>query len=316
VVVKGALLNPREMLENRLGGVVNITRPDGLFPFPQAPMNPFVYQTINLLDQDKEQNSSVSKLGQGLNRDAISNQNSEGLVENLVGLGERRKKIIARNFANNFLIPLALEVYRLVLENEDRKKIIELAGNWVEVEPKAWKERKDCLCVLKLGYGEQSKEANKWLAYHKFMSSDPQLAPMYPPVQKFNVMKKVLEAEGVRDLQAVIAAPPAEMNKFEPPQPDPKFLAEVDELKARAEATRGKVQLATAEAQWQKTLDQMQTEFQKTQEMLKLVLSQREQERKEFDSQTKAEIAHRELDIIEATPASETKESHIVSPNS
>ena len=122
MVVKGALVNPKEMLENRVGGVVNVTRPDGVYPYPQSGLNPFVFQTIGLLDAATEEVTGQSKLSQGLNKDAVSTQNSEGLVENLVSLSQQRQKIVARNFANNFLIPLYLEVYRLVIENERKKK--------------------------------------------------------------------------------------------------------------------------------------------------------------------------------------------------
>jgi hypothetical protein len=316
MVVKGALVNPREMLENRLGGVVNVTRPDGVFPYPQSNLNPFVFQTIGLLDEDKEDATGISKLSQGLNKDAISNQNSEGLVENLVSLSQQRQKIVARNFAVNFLVPLALEVYQLVLENEKTENIVELAGNWVPIDPQKWKERKDCSVALKLGYGEQAKEAQKWLVTHKFLSSDPSLSPMYPAVQRYNVIKKALEAEGVKDIASVIAAPPAELNQFQPPQPDPKLLAEIEELKARAAATQKKMELQEMEFGWQRKLDEANHELAKKEALLELVLRQREEERKDFEVKTKAEIAHRELDIVESTPPTEVKQSNIVSPNS
>lgn len=315
-VTKGALVNPREMLENRLGGVVNVTRPDGVLPLEQAPLNPFVFQTVGLLDADKEQNSSISKLSQGLNREAISNQNSEGLIDNLVGLGDRRKKMIARNFANDFLIPLALEVYRLVIENEKEEKVFEVAGNFIKIDPSKWKQRVDCSCVLKLGYGEQKKESQKWLVWHKFLTSDPSLAPMYPPIQRYNTLTKALRADGVKDVQAHIAAPPQEMNKFQPPQPDPKLVAEVENLKSMVAEREKKLAQKDAEIGWNQKFQQMQHDLQKTQEMLQLVLDRAEQERKDFDSKTKAEIAHRELDILEEQEPTETKQTNIVSPNS
>ena len=42
MVVKGGLTNPRELIDNRVGGLVNVTRlmPS---PMPQAPLNPFVF---------------------------------------------------------------------------------------------------------------------------------------------------------------------------------------------------------------------------------------------------------------------------------
>jgi hypothetical protein len=105
-VVKGALTNPRELLDNRIGGLVNVTRNDGIFPLPQAPLNPFVFQTIEMLDSDKEDVTGVSRLSQGLNKDAISTQNSQGMVEQLIGASMQRQKTIARAFAQQFLKPI------------------------------------------------------------------------------------------------------------------------------------------------------------------------------------------------------------------
>lgn len=65
----------------------------------------------------------------GLKKDAISKQNSTAMVEQLATMSQQRQKIIARNFANQFVRPLFHEIYRLVVENEDQEKIVELVGS-------------------------------------------------------------------------------------------------------------------------------------------------------------------------------------------
>ena len=134
-VVKGGLTNPRELLDNRVGGIVNVSRPDAINPMPQAPLNPFIFQTIKMLDEDKEDTTGVSRLSQGLNKDAISKQNSAAMVEQLATMSMQRQKIIARNLANQFVKPLFQEIYTLVVENEEEDKVIEVAGNFIQVSP-------------------------------------------------------------------------------------------------------------------------------------------------------------------------------------
>ena len=51
------------------------------------------------------------------------------MVEQLATMSQQRQKIIARNFANQFVRPLFHEIHRLVVENEDHEKIVELAGS-------------------------------------------------------------------------------------------------------------------------------------------------------------------------------------------
>ena len=49
MVTKGGLTNPRELIDNRVGGLVNVTSPDAIAPMPQASLNPFVFQTLEAL---------------------------------------------------------------------------------------------------------------------------------------------------------------------------------------------------------------------------------------------------------------------------
>jgi hypothetical protein len=39
-------MNPRELLDNRLGGVVNVRRPDSVQPMEQNPLNPYVFNVL------------------------------------------------------------------------------------------------------------------------------------------------------------------------------------------------------------------------------------------------------------------------------
>lgn len=311
-VVKGSLLNPRELLDNRIGGVVNVTRPDGIMPLAQASLNPFVFQTIQLLDEDKEDTTGISKLSQGLNKDAISKQNSEAMVEQLVGLSQQRQKIVARNFANHFLIPLYLEVYRLVIENEDKQKVVELAGEWMEITPSRWAERLDVQVALKLGYGEQEGEAKKYLALHQMLTADPGIQPMYGLEQRYNMLRAFLENSGVKNVNDFLVPP----QQVQPPQPDEMQMLQIELQKKQMELQERQVMVSEAKAANDAKMDQMSQDMERMKTMINLMVQQREIERKEFDSKSRAEIAKTELQMLKANEPTETKQTQIVSPNS
>ena len=217
MVVKGGLTNPRELIDNRVGGLVNVSRPDAISPMPQAPLNPFVFQTLQQLDQDLEDNTGISRLSQGLSKDAISKQNSAAMVEQLTTMSQQRQKVIARHFAS-FVKHLFHEIYRLVVENEDQQKIIEIAGGYVQVNPQAWKEKRDTVVELKLGYGEADREAQKRLALHSLFSQDPSLQPMYSPQNRYALMKSILEQQGILNVEEYLTPP----EMIPPPQPNPQ----------------------------------------------------------------------------------------------
>lgn len=309
MVVKGALTNPKELIENRIGGLVNVTRPDGILPLPQAGLNPFVFQTIQLLDEDKEEATGVSKLSQGMNKDAVSKQNSQAMVENLVSLSQQREKIIARNFAYQFVKELYLEVYRLVISNEKKEKIIQIAGSFERIYPSTWDERMDVAVELKLGYGEQEQDSQKYLAYHQMMTQDPAMAPMYKAENKYNVIRAILDKNGIKNISEFITSP----DQIEPPQPDPMMLKqiELEERKVAAQEALAKAQMAKVEAN--ASMDAMRIELDKMKHELNEYKTERELERKEFDSTSRAAIATEELSIAKNSPPESVKA--IISPN-
>jgi hypothetical protein len=311
-VVKGALTNPKELLENRVGGLVNITRPDGIFPLPQPGLNPFVFQTIQMLDDDKEEVTGVSKLSQGLNKDAISKQNSAGMVENLVTLSQQREKIMARNFANQFIRPLYLEVYRLVLANEKKEKVVRVAGDFVRIDPQEWDEEVTCTVELHLGYADQGREAQKVLAALGMLGQDPAIARMMTDDNKYYAATQFLQKSGFKDAGLLITDP----KKIPAPQPDPikMKMLEIEERKVAVQEAVAANSKEKVEGHIQ--IEQVKTSLDRLSLQLENMRKTRELDIKEFDSTSKAAIAVQEMEqakeMVAADPASGRA---IVSPN-
>jgi len=297
MVVKGGLTNPRELIDNRVGGLVNVSRPDAIQPMQQAPLNPFIFQTINMLDEEKEDTSSVSSLSQGLNKDAISKQNSAGMVEQLVTMSQQRMKIIARNFANQFVKPLFHEVYRLVVENEQYEKVVDIAGGFVQIDPRNWKEKRDVMVEMKLGYGEQEREAQKFLAVHTLFSQDPSLQPMYGLENRYAMMKKMLEQQGILNVDEYLTRP----EELQPPQPDPAqqmaMQMQVKQMELQERQTAVAEQKAMADAQ--QAAAKIDLEAAKAQSQF--ALQEDQQDLREAEFAHKKKIDEGELEILKVT---------------
>ena len=257
VVVKGGLTNPRELIDNRVGGIVNVTRPDALSPMQQATLNPFVFQTIKMLDEDKEDTSGVSRLSQGLNKDAISKQNSAAMVEQLATMSQQRQKIIARNFANNFLKPLFSMVYQICVENENEEKIVELAGRYVAVNPAQWADRRDVMVEFNLGYGEQDAQIQKQLGFHQLFAADPTLAQMYGPEQKFKMLASILDKAGIKNVADYLIDPAT----MPPQQPDPAQQMQLAMAQKQLEIQERQTAVAEIKAQFNQEIARMRLEL-------------------------------------------------------
>lgn len=292
-VVKGGLSNPRELIDNRVGGIVNVSRPDAINPMPQAPLNPFIFQTIQMLDEDKEDTTGVSRLSQGLNKDAISKQNSAAMVEQLASMSQQRQKIIARNFANNFLKPLYQMIYQLVVENEPDAKIVEIAGDFVEVSPAAWGQKRDVTVELHLGYGEQEAEATKYMSLHAIMSADETLSKMYTPENQHKLMTHVMEQNGIKNVKDYLT-PPSELP---PEQPDQGAEIAMQMQQKQIELQERQTQVAEMKAQMDAQVAQMKVQLEQMKAQQQFALQSDNQDLKEAQLEHKQMVDNAELEI-------------------
>lgn len=310
-VLKGGLTNPRELLDNRLGGLVNVTRPDAISPLEQAPLNPFVYQTLELIKSQTEETTGISSLSQGLNKDAISSQNSDAMVERLVSLSQTRQKVIARNFANNFLIPLYLKVYSLVVAKEDKEKIVELAGNWVKVKPSGWRDRKTVSVSLHLGYREHDSEAEKRLQLAAFLQQSPAFAPMFQMPNAYKLATDIMKLRGMPNVNDYLTPP----NMVPPPQPDPMAVQQMQNETMKAQAALITAQASAGKVQANAQIDEAKVGLETQKAAIDAQIKVQDADRKDVDIANKVEIAQREMALAERTEPLEVKQNNIVSPN-
>lgn len=279
LVARGALANPRELMENRFGGIVNVKQINGIMPMPQAALNPYVFQAIQLLNTQKEEQTGISALSQGLNSDAISKQNSGDMVHELITISQLRTKIIARNFAEVFLRRLYTTIYRLVLENENREKIVELAGTWVPVDPGQWPDLDTAQVEFVLGYGEAQKEIQKLAGLGAALAQDPALAPWFTPKNHHYLAQKALEASGRKDIDQILA--PLSQATQPPPNRDQEAKIAMQNADAAAKNAQAQTsvqaqQISAQEAsnKHQQEMAKLEIEKQKLQlEVMKLTLA-------------------------------------------
>ena len=292
-VVKGGLTNPRELIDNRVGGVVNVSRPDAINPMPQAPLNPFIFQTIQMLDDDKEDTTGVSRLSQGLNKDAISKQNSAAMVEQLATMSQQRQKIIARNFANNFLKPLYQRIYQLVVENESEDKVVEIAGQFVPVSPGQWRSKRDVVVEMHLGYGEQEQEAQKYLALHTLMVGDPNLSAMYTPQNQYKLMSHVMENNGIKNVNDYLTPP----DQLPEQQPDPAQEMQQQAAMKQLELQERQTALAEMKAQMDAQIAQMKLQLEQMKAERNFAIQSDSMDLKEAQLEHKQYVDGEELEI-------------------
>lgn len=298
-VVNGGIVNPSELLENRLGGIVNVRRPDSVTPLQYSNLNPFVFQILGMLKDDKEQSTGISSLSQGLNKDAISKQNSTALVDQMVQLSGQRQKIIARNFAYGFFVPLMLEVVRLAILNDKGQTQVELGGQTVTVTPSQWTERTTCRVSMHLGYGDKEAAAAKLKMAYQGMAQDPAIADMFTRDNRYNMIIDAMKLEGMSGASRYITNPA----KLPPPQkqPDPIAMAEAQAKSTQAQASMTAAQAAVMHEQNHVQDSQVKHALQNQKQQVDAANKQHDQLRKDLDVSNKINVSQREMRLAEHT---------------
>ena len=92
--------NPRDLLDNRVGAVVDVMSPNPesvVRPLPTPQLNGNVYTAIENFEQEKEQRSGSSRMSRGMDSTAISKQNSSDLINTFMNASNRRIMVMCRN---------------------------------------------------------------------------------------------------------------------------------------------------------------------------------------------------------------------------
>jgi hypothetical protein len=219
----------------------------------------------------------------------------------------QRAKIAARNFAYGFFVPLMIEVVRLGIVH-DKKRIIDVAGEPLEVDPQSWTERKTCSVSLHLGYGEMDKLAQTiGLTYEK-MTKDPSLAQIFTLDNKYAMVMDGLKASRLPRAHMYLTLPA----KTQPAPPDPFKTRELDIKDKLATAALQQGAAATDKNQKLLAIDSERINVDKAKLRLTSMDHDRTNDRHDLETAAKIDIGQREMVMLEKAPPA--AEKAIVAP--
>ena len=197
--------NPRDLLDNRVGAVVDVMSPNPesvVRPLPTPQLNGNVYTAIENFEQEKEQRSGSSRMSRGMDTTAVSKQNSSDLINTFMNASNRRIMVMARNFAETFLKPLMHDIYKLGVENETEEKMMQLDGRFVAINPAMLGDRTEMTVAVALTPEEQAKEAQMLLSLDSQFTmnpQDPNLGGLYGPSQRHAMISRAFELLNIKE---------------------------------------------------------------------------------------------------------------------
>lgn len=261
--VHGAVKNPRDLIDNKIGGVVWTRQIGSVMPLATPELSPLTIQAIEVMNRDSEARSGMSSLSKGMNHAAINNQNASDMIERLTNAGNRRVMRAARDFANSFLIPLSKFIYRLGVQNDRRAHNVEIGGRFVRLAPSQWPDSDIPMrAQLALTKEECVTYAQSLMMMHQMMSMDPDCKVVYGTTQKHALFDDMFDALGIPDASRYMLAPDSPEYQQTAQQ---MAAAQQQQMAQQQEAQQASLQLAVSEdkRKWTDTNARSQGEFDK-----------------------------------------------------
>lgn len=235
-------VNLDDFLDSRPGGVVRLV--DGALPgeghvFPLT--HPFAFDNIvgslEYFDQDRQNQGGVNRYFSGTDAGAI-NKTASGTMA-LQNMSAQRVEHIARTMAAAFEHLFSI-IQELCAKHQNKAEVIKLRGEWVNVDPTAWKTRRDAKISVGVGAGNKdSMLMNLNNTFQKQMALLP--LGMANPESIHATLVEELKLQGFSN--PLKHWPDPKQNPPPPQQPPPEIVKAQMELQADQQKFQAQAQL-------------------------------------------------------------------------
>jgi hypothetical protein len=242
--------NMEDVLNTEVGAVIRMRAPGMVQPFTTPFVGQAAFPMLDYLDDIKQTRTGISKAAAGLDADALQST-TKAAVSATVNAAHQHIEMIARIFAETGLRKLFTGILKLVVENQDRARMIRLRNTFVPIDPRSWDAKMDV--VVNVGVGDGTVEDRIAILNQVAMRQEmliKETGPNNPVVsvqQYTNTLTKMLQLAGIKDSQNYFNQLPADFQLPEPPAPKPtpeEILAQ-----GQAQSIQADIQKKAAELQ-------------------------------------------------------------------
>ena len=236
-----------DFLTKRPDGVVrvDVDTPEvqgHIAPIVTPPLGNWAYPLLEYWDGVREGRTGVTRLNQGLDPDAL-NKTARGM-NMLLGRTQRRMLLMARIFAETGYACAFKKMLALVINRQQRARMIRLRNEWVPMDPRSWNAKMDVTVSVGLGYGTKETQAallerllEKQALVVQFQGGAE--GPLITLENIHNTFEAWIHAQGIKDADKHITDPQGMPQQRQDRQPDPKLI----EAQMKAQNEQAKLQL-------------------------------------------------------------------------
>jgi hypothetical protein len=247
-VVEGQV-NMDDVLNTEVGGVIRMRQPGAVQPFSVPFVGQAAFPMLGYLDEVRETRTGMSKAAMGLQADALQST-TRAAVAATVSAAQQHLELIARIFAETGMRALFKGILKLVVENQDRPRVVRLRNQWVPIDPRSWDAGMDVEIDVALGGGTEEQKIGVLNAIAQKQEQILQLMgpqnPLVTPQQYRNTLVKLTEVSGYKNSDEFFLNPAMMPPQPPPPPPPPdpaQILAQVEQQKIMADIQNKQAEL-------------------------------------------------------------------------
>jgi hypothetical protein len=292
-------VNMDDVMNNETGAVIRMRSMGAV----QALSTPFVGQpalgVLAYLDDVKTQRTGISRASQGLDGDVLQST-TRSAVQAQLSSSQERIEMIARLFADG-LKRCFQGLLKLVVQHQDKPKIIRLRNKFVPIDPRSWDANMDMVVNIALGRGSDDQ---RMAFLMQILAQQKEVIEKYGPnnplvdLQQYrNTLAQVIQLSGFQDpSQFVKEVDPAavdaymqQMSQQQKPMDPTEMLAQVQAKQIEAD-----ILIAAAKQELETKKAQADADFKRDQLMVDAMLKAAEIEAK-YGSQVNMAVINAEV---------------------
>lgn len=282
-------VNMGDLTNGRINGIVRMKRPDAIVPLPSADIGAQAMNGLNYLDQVRTQ-----RVGSALDFNEAQAQlmgSSATAAAGQLAKVEQMAGWFADNLVNTILKAAFSMVHRILREETKQPISAKLRGQWIQMDPRQWKSRKNVRSTLGLTSSERASRIQALagvIQQQQFIIQNGGNNILCDFSRYYNAMSDWIRANNLGDPDSYIIDPTSESSKQALGQAEQNMQQQKQEM------------------------IQMQTQMQQMQNAFELEKQQRDLDYKEWSDLLSAQIEQMKIHSDAVTAAQDDQTSREV----
>ena len=291
-------VNLDDLTNSRPSGIVRIKSAGAVGRLDQAMGDTAGAMSMLAWVQDFAENSTGwTRQSQGVGGGGVQQQTATGM-NIITNRDDMRLDLIARNFAEGGITDLFKLMLKLVGKYQNKEDIINVSGQWTNIDPREWKNQFTLNINVGLGTNNKEQQAQHLMGLMQIQEKGLQIG-VATPENVYNAAKLYAQALGQKTGDKFFSDPAKAPPR--PPPPDPITMqiqaqAASDDKKLQADVQKHQAEQAsrTQELQLEAQRDTLKSQHQAEVDMHKAQLDMQE---RQHDAQLKAELHQQTLEF-------------------